>query len=258
MDRSDPLYRIRKSKRAKRLALRLDPIERVFDLVIPSRCSLEHAYDFAEQYEEWMRERISALPPLVLFTDGSVIPLNGKNVTISIHMAPERKTTKITLQDDDLVVITNKADPAQRIKRWLKAYAKEVLTSKSYEKLDLLNSRHCEEQNAAKKSSATFNISGLLRYARNDGNIIQINKVSVRDTKSRWGSCSVDDNLSYSWRLIFAPPAALDYVVAHEVAHLHHHDHSKAFWNLCRELSDNYLEGQYWMKAHGGELMRYG
>jgi hypothetical protein len=79
----------------------------------------------------------------------------------------------------------------------------------------------------------------------------------VREKKSRWGSCSSDDHLSYSWRLIFAPPAALDYVVAHEVAHLVHMNHSKAFWNLCRSLSHDFVNGQYWMKNHGHELMRY-
>ena len=85
-----------------------------------------------------------------------------------------------------------------------------------------------------------------------------IEKISVRDTKSRWGSCSSDGNLSFSWRLMFAPTEAFDYVVAHEVAHLVHMDHSRSFWNLCRDLSEDFIEGQYWMREHGHELMRYG
>ena len=82
--------------------------------------------------------------------------------------------------------------------------------------------------------------------------------VQIRDTKSRWGSCSEDRKISLSWRLILAPPMAMDYVVAHEVAHLVHLDHSTKFWNVCRQLSKDYIEGKYWMQNHGHELMRYG
>ena len=110
--------------------------------------------------------------------------------------------------------------------RWLKAYSRNVLELKSKEK------------------------------ALSIGKTIE--KVTVRDTKSRWGSCSSESTLSYSWRLIFAPPIALDYVVGHEVAHLVHLNHSKHFWALCRDLSDDYVNGQYWMRNHGHELMRYG
>jgi predicted metal-dependent hydrolase len=85
-----------------------------------------------------------------------------------------------------------------------------------------------------------------------------LNNLSVRDTKTRWGSCSEDGSISLSWRLIFAPYEAMDYVIAHEVAHLRHLDHSRKFWTLCRELSDDYVEGKYWMDNHGHELMAYG
>ena len=85
-----------------------------------------------------------------------------------------------------------------------------------------------------------------------------ISSVTVRDTKSRWGSCSHKGELSFSWRLIFAPYDAIDYVIAHEVAHLIHMDHSKNFWTLCRSLSSNFVEGKFWMQNHGNSLMRYG
>lgn len=221
------LYRVKPSKRAKRLALRLDPIERVFDLVVPLRCSMTKAYDFADQYEGWMAERLESLPPLVYFQDGVEIPLNGERIIISITLDKAKKNTSITLNKNNILnVITNKKDPSVRITRWLKAYTKDILKQKSEEKSAII----CKK----------------------------IESVSIRDTKSRWGSCSCDGNLSYSWRLIFAPPEAIDYVVAHEVAHLVHLNHSKSFWNLCRELSDDFVNGQYWMRNHGQELMRYG
>lgn len=220
------LYRVKPSKRAKRLALRLDPIERVFDLVVPARCSMAKAYDFADQYEGWMFEKINALPPLIPFQDGTNLPLNGQTITIHIAYDKSRKNTSISLKEKQLIVFTNQDDPHVRISRWIKTYAKNALRVISEEKALTISKK--------------------------------IENVTVRDTKSRWGSCSSDGNLSYSWRLIFAPPEALDYVVAHEVAHLVYLNHSKAFWNLCRDLSDDFLNGQYWMRHHGHELMRYG
>lgn len=221
-----PHITIKHSKRAKRVALRLDPIERVFTLVIPASMSAKRAWSFAESQESWMREQLAALPPKILFEDGAVLTILGRRTEISITREASFKITKCTLEGDVLYVRTNKDDPAGRIIRFLKEFARQ--------ELDIL---------AAEKAA---------RIGKD------IQSISVRDTKSRWGSCSSDGSLSFSWRLIFAPPEAFDYVVAHEVAHLEHLDHSKAFWNLCARLSDNYEEGKYWMRNHSAELMRYG
>ncbi|MGB0718907.1 MAG: M48 family metallopeptidase [Bdellovibrionales bacterium] len=218
--------KIKHSKRARRMALRLDPVERVFHLVVPRGISEKRALAFAQQHDAWMQERLSALPPPVRLEGGAVITLLGNRVTIKIHHVPDLHVTKIALEDSILHVRSNKDDPSARISRFLKNFAKDELTVLAHEK------------------------------AARIGKTVQ--SISVRDTKSRWGSCSHDGNLSFSWRLIFAPPEAFDYVVAHEVAHLRHLDHSKAFWTLCRDLSDNFVEGQYWMRNHGNELMRYG
>ncbi len=187
---------------------------------------MKQAYDFADQYQDWMQARMDALPQPVSFQHGVALSLNGQEITLNLKLDLTRKNTSISLKNNELIVLSNKHDPSVRIMRWLKTYAKDVLQKKSQEK--------------------------ALSISKN------IEKVSVRDTKSRWGSCSSDKTLSYSWRLIFAPPEALDYVVAHEVAHLKHLNHSKAFWNLCRELSDDFINGQFWMRNHGHELMKYG
>ncbi len=217
--------KIKHSKRARRVALRLDPVERVFTLVVPSYMSLRKAQAFAEGHESWMQDKLRDLPPLTHFTDGTIIPIFGVRTQIKIHHEPDLKVTKITLEDGILHIRTNKDDPSSRIIRFLKGLVKEELSILSKEKAARIHK--------------------------------PIESVSVRDTKSRWGSCSYDGHLSYSWRLIFAPPESFDYVVAHEVAHLQHLDHSKAFWTLCRDLSKNYDEGKYWMKNHASELMRY-
>jgi predicted metal-dependent hydrolase len=86
----------------------------------------------------------------------------------------------------------------------------------------------------------------------------RFSRVSVRDTVSRWGSCSTDGNLSYSWRLILTPPFVLDYVCAHEVAHLKHMNHGPRFWALVERHAPRMDEARAWLKREGARLQRYG
>lgn len=217
---------VKRSTRARRMALRLDPKDRVFHLVVPNGVSLRRAEAFAEGHEDWMQEQLQGLPDPIAFDHGTYIPIFGKRTLIKIYYEPDAKRTDVILEGGILYVHSNKPDPTPRIIRFLKNLVKEELIILSESKAASIRKR--------------------------------VASISVRDTKSRWGSCSSDGQLSYSWRLIFAPYEALDYVVAHEVAHLQHLDHSKAFWKLCRGLSDNFIEGQYWMRNNGHELMRYG
>jgi len=85
-----------------------------------------------------------------------------------------------------------------------------------------------------------------------------INKITVRDTKSRWGSCSSQGNISLSWRLLFAPRAVAEYVCAHEVSHLREMNHSASFWKLVAALSPLYEESRSWLKKNGQQLFKYG
>ena len=85
-----------------------------------------------------------------------------------------------------------------------------------------------------------------------------VNRITVRDTKSRWGSCSASGSLSFSWRLILAPEPVLDYVVAHEVAHLVEMNHSARFWKLVRTMVADPASQRAWLKRHRAELLSYG
>ncbi len=217
--------RVKQSPRAKRLALRLDTKARVFHLVIPKGVSLKRAKNFADKYEGWMRDKLSALPSITPFEHGQSIPVLGRMREIDILHHNQRGTT-IDLEEQALIVRTNLDDPTSRIRRFLTDYAQEIMEPLTLEKAQHIG-KHVES-------------------------------VTVRDTKSRWGSCSHDAKISLSWRLILAPYEAMDYVIAHEVAHLQHLDHSKAFWACCASLCDDYEEGKYWMRHHGQELMSYG
>ncbi len=81
------------------------------------------------------------------------------------------------------------------------------------------------------------------------------NRITIRDQKTRWGSCSARGTLSFNWRLMLAPPAVLDYVVVHELCHLTHMDHSKAFWAHVESVCPDYRIHRKWLKEHGQELI---
>ncbi len=85
-----------------------------------------------------------------------------------------------------------------------------------------------------------------------------LKRVSIRDQSSRWGSCSTTGVLSYSWRLILAPPYVLDYLAAHEAAHLIEMNHSRAFWRQVERICPDFKRAKAWLDAHGADLHRYG
>jgi predicted metal-dependent hydrolase len=220
-----PHLKLKMSKRAQRLALRLDNKRRVMHLVVPPRISLRHAFEFAEQHKGWIREKLAELPPVVAFEHGTVIPILGRKRRIRIHYDPALERTDITLEKNRLIVRTNQADPTLRIIRFLKETAREKISQLAHDKAASVDKK--------------------------------IKQIYLRDTTSRWGSCGPDGNLSFSWRLVFAPISALDYVVAHEVAHLVHMNHGPRFWAQCEDLSRSYTRGKEWMLREGHTLLRY-
>ena len=163
--------------------------------------------------------------PFIILKENSTFPYMGKHITLKVITDKSAKTRKITLEETDLTIRTSSDIYSERLKRWIINDFKEKVKSISEEK--------------------SLNIKK------------EIKSVRVSDTKTRWGSCSHDGRLCFSWRLAFAPYEAIDYVVAHEVAHLRHLNHSKEFWTLCEELSIDYAAGKRWMKENGSELMRY-
>lgn len=221
----EDLVFVKRSPRAKRVALRVDSAERVVNLVIPQRMPLHKAYVFASQHEAWIKEQLAKMPQVIDLTHGARIPLFGEDVVISIDHSDLYRRTTIKRTDYTLDITTPLPDPRDKIVTFLKKYAREGLADMANEKVERIGKT--------------------------------ISSITVRDTKTRWGSCAQDGSLSFSWRLLFAPYIAADYVVAHEIAHLVHMNHGKEFWKLCSDLSENYKDGHRWMKKNGNELMRY-
>lgn len=216
---------LKHSKRAKRLALRMHSHTGTFDLVIPPWASLHDAYRFMVKNEGWIAKQQARAPQITPLQHGQIIPLLGQDRTITINRDHPSARTRFELTDTEIILHTKLENPAPRLEKELKAIAKQSF-------LPL-----CKAKASAIEKSVT--------------------KLTLRDPKSRWGSCSADGQIMLSWRLIFAPHSAMDYVIAHEVAHLQHLDHSPAFWSLCETLSTDFTSGSSWMKKHGNKLFSY-
>ncbi|MCB1551110.1 MAG: M48 family metallopeptidase [Alphaproteobacteria bacterium] len=220
-----PHLNIRISPKAKRLALRLDSHAGCINLVIPHKSSMKKAYEFAQLNQSWIIDKIGSLPSPVPFIDEQTLTLMGKEHKIKIEIC-DRKYTEIKVIDGEIRVKTQLDDPSSRISRFLRKLAETELKKIADQKAAILERK----------------LTGFC----------------VRDMKSRWGSCSTDGRMTLSWRLIFAPYHAMDYVVSHETAHLIHANHGKKFWELCSSLSTDYSTGKEWMRLNGVNLGKYG
>ena len=213
--------RVKPSQRARRMSLRLDV--KIGDIVLtwPRGASEQGALRFVEQNRLWIEQSRRKLPQPKTFTEGGTISVHGQEY--KIVRKDGRGVT--SLSEGQLIVHSRPEHLSRRIKDFLKEKAREVLEEIAAEKLSDIN----------KKAAG----------------------VRVIDPKTRWGSCSADGSMMFSWRLILAPPDVLDYVVAHEVAHRIHMNHSRKFWALCASLTTDAGEAKRWLKKNGHALMAY-
>ncbi len=211
-----------KNPRAKKLTLRIDSKERLPVLTIPRYCSQKKAIEFVENHRLWIKESLARLPEHKPFENGETISLFGKDVTIT-H-APERRLGA-KIEDGRLLVSGDIEFLHRRVKDFIKKKAQSEFLRRSN------------------------------KYAKKLGETI--NGVTIKDTKSRWGSCSSLNNLNYNWRIALAPDFVINYLMAHEVAHLRHPDHSQRFWHCVAGLCPDYTEGESWLKRHGKDLYLY-
>jgi predicted metal-dependent hydrolase len=223
LDLGAPLS-IRVNPRARRLLLRIDAAARMIELVLPHGVPAESGLKFLDAQRGWIAARLDALPQTVPFAEGAVVPVFG--VPHRIRHLDDPKAPPVAIIDGEIRV---KGDPTHLPRR-----VRDHLA-------------HLAARELARRARACA--------ARIDR---QVMRVTVRDTKSRWGSCSSTGNLSFSWRLVFAPEDVVDYVVAHEVAHLAEMNHGPRFWKLVRSLAPDTATPRAWLKRHRIELLSYG
>jgi predicted metal-dependent hydrolase len=222
------LVRLRRHRKARRYTLRVIAVTREAVLTMPPRGSFREACEFAEKHRAWIAARLGRLPKAAPFTHGTEFPLRGV-VHAIVHRRGARGTvwTEIDRNGGRLLCVAGQSDHVpRRITDHLKREAKRDLEA------------------------------AVARYADRLG--VTVRRITVRDQASRWGSCSTTGALSFSWRLILAPRYVLDYLAAHEVAHLLEMNHAPRFWRLLGRLCPDMERAKAWLDVHGTDLHRYG
>lgn len=217
--------RVRVSRRARRLALKIDAVGDGVELVLPPRTSLPRALNFLRSNRDWVESRLAALPPRVAFEDGRKVPLLGEPHPIR-HVARSGGRGPVWLENGEIRVSGAPAHVARRVRDFLKERARAEIGRRARKLAQQLDRK--------------------------------IGRITVRDTSTRWGSCSANGNMAFSWRLIMAPEAVLHYVVAHEVAHLVEMNHGPRFWKLVERLVPQVERQRDWLNANRAWLLRIG
>ncbi len=213
----------RRSRRARRVSLRIDASRGLVVLTLPLRAGRAAGMALLADHADWVADRLAALPGQVAFVPGAAVPVDG--VAHPIRHVPQGRGGA-WLEAGELCVAGDIAFLARRTTDFLRAEARRRLGA---------------------LSAAIATPAGLV--AR---------RVTVKDTRSRWGSCNAAGTLMYSWRLVMAPAHVQHYVVAHEVAHLRHMNHGPQFWALVEALTPHRRSAVAWLHAHGAGLLRIG
>jgi predicted metal-dependent hydrolase len=211
---------LRRSPRAKRISLRISQLDGRVTLTMPKRLAQREALAFAQSKEPWIRKHLSERGEDVSVGIGTELPLGGRLLQVV-----QGQGRKVQLGQDEIAV----PGSAERVGARLGAYLKEVARDRL---------AGAGDDYAARLGRP---------YAR----------ITMRDTRSRWGSCTSDGALMFSWRLIMTPPEVLDYVAAHEVAHLAEMNHSAAFWAGVERIYGPYAAPRKWLRTEGNALHRY-
>lgn len=211
---------LRRSAQARRLSLRLSQIDGRVTLTMPRRLPEREALGFLREKEAWLRSHLAARGEDVRIGPGSRLPVEGAEREIRVG------TGRAVRLGEGWIEVPGAEDrTAARLQGWLRTLARDRLAEASD------------------------------RYAFALGR--PYTRLTLRDTRSRWGSCTADGALMYSWRLVLAPPEVLDYVAAHEVAHLAEMNHSRAFWSVVERLYGDWRAPRRWLRDEGGALHRY-
>jgi len=211
---------VKKSKKAKRVSLRVSGANGNVFLIVPVRVSMQDAENFACEKVGWIRKQLVSKVEKTSVQHGTILPIGGVP-----HKVIAGYGKKIIFKDRTIIVPFKRKSFNSGLKAFL---------------IELARQRFCERTDY---------------YTKLIGK--EYSRIEIRDTKSRWGSCSAEGNISYSWRLILAPNSVLDYLVVHEVSHLVEMNHSINFWNHVETLMPNYKEFRSWLKLNGERLHSY-
>ncbi len=211
---------LRRSARAKRISLRISQLDGRVTLTLPKRLAEREALDFARSKEGWIRKHLDARGADLQVLPGVEVPVAGQMLKVA-----RGQGRRVQIGADIIAVPGPEERVGVRLASHLKLVARDRLAA----------------------ASDAYAAQLGLGYSR----------LTLRDTRSRWGSCTSDGALMFSWRLIMTPPEVLNYVAAHEVAHLAQMNHSPAFWAEVTRLYGDYDPPRRWLRTHGSGLHRY-
>ncbi|HLO76727.1 MAG TPA: SprT family zinc-dependent metalloprotease [Magnetospirillum sp.] len=212
---------VKRSALARRISLRVDPARGAV-LMLPAKARLAEGERFLLAHRVWLAEKLARLPGKIALGEGAEVPLLG--VPHAIRHVPQARRG-VWVEDGALLVSGLPEHVGRRVADFLKAEARRLIVPRAHDMAARLGRK--------------------------------VARITVKDTRSRWGSCSSAGDLAFSWRLVLAPPMVLDYVVAHEVAHLVEMNHSPAFWAVVDQLVGDVRAPKRWLKAHGPGLHRF-
>lgn len=209
---------LRRSAQARRISLRVSGLDGQVTLTLPPRVRESEGLAFARSRAEWIAAALARVPQAARVAPGALLPVEG--IARPIVQGPARGAVRLSA--DGLIVPGDPAQTGVRVATFLRVLARSRIESSVARHTATLGRRH----------------SGI----------------TLRDTRSRWGSCTAAGGLMFSWRLIMAPPEVLDYVAAHEVAHLAEMNHSPRYWAVVSGLLPGYEVPRRWLKTHGSAL----
>lgn len=213
----------RRSSRARRISLRIDPADGAVVVTLPPRAGRAAGLALLQTHAGWVADRLAALPDALPFVDGAMVPIGG--VPHRIRHRPDARGGA-WLQDGELHVSGTIEFVPRRVRDFLRTEARRRLIALVAAKATILG-----------------------RPPK---------RLTVKDTSSRWGSCTSDGALAFSWRLVMAPEFVQDYVAAHEVAHMRHMNHGPHFWALVADLTPHTTTAIPWLRREGPRLLRVG
>ncbi len=248
---------LRRSRRARRFSLKVSHTERAAILTLPEEVKIEEAGQFLSRHMDWLKRQIDRLPQPVPFEDGAVIPVRGVAHRVSFVGAVRYQGVAWIEEPDAVSPIEDWRGEACDVTKLMNGESERnarvlprVCVSGGEQHGPRRLTDWLRSQAKADLTERTF------FHAANLG--CQPKRISVRDQSTRWGSCSTTGTISFSWRLIFAPAYVLDYVAAHEAAHLREMNHGPRFWRLVRNTMPDMHKARAWLKQNGAELHRFG
>ena len=210
---------LRQNNNSRRITLRISALDGKITITGPNYLDFSEFKKFAESKKSWLKSKRESFEPPIFISEGMEIPISGTNTKILFSDLQEPKKV------NGILFVSKEKPVSTQVKKYLKEIGRIHLAYICKEFAERLGSK--------------------------------VHKITLRDTRSRWGSCSNDAKLMFSWRLIMAPEDILAYVAAHEVAHLKHMNHSKDFWETVEYLFGPYKKERAWLKQNGPSLHRY-